>query len=527
MSNAAVRGVSHRERRRAGGWPRRAILAVAGSAALAFLCLVGATNLALRSDWLSGQINSDPATLFVTYTGARSLVPGRLRFDTLVLRSRDSNIEWEARLEGVSVRVRLFDLLRRRFRAGSVRADALSFRLRERLERPEATPARLARYPRIAGFGEPPLRDPPAPPAPPGNPWSVVVDDLSVGLVREIWIDSWRWTGAARVTGGLFLRSGLEAEVFPSELAVGRGTLHWGEETVSRETAGSVRAALPRFDTQAYPGNEVWKIMSGAASLRGTLDGLAFLAPAGGGPRLAPGGAGTVRARVALRDGRGSARLDAEASAVVMRLGEADAAGRGPRKRLRAPDRFSGRERCVRRHARQAAGRLAGGRRRRAVERRARDTTGPARARGRVSRRASLGAAGRRPAARGPGALRPAEVDRGPSRSPGLRGVGPPARVARAPRALASAGGGRDVLDRRGLARGPRPPLGGASHPQGRPLPRARPRRQRDVAAPRGRRRLVRRGRPARGTPDGSASRFARVRSAQQVGRRERVILRR
>jgi hypothetical protein len=305
-----------------GGRLRRAVLRVAGFAALGFLCLVGATNVVLRSDWLSGKINSDPATLFVTYTGARSLLPGRLRFDTLVLRSRDSNIEWEARLEGALVRVRLSDLLRRRFRAVSVRADALSFRLRERLERPEATPARLSRYPPIAGFGEPPLRDPPAPPAPPGDPWRVVVDDLRVGLVREIWIDSWRWTGEARVTGGFFLRPGIEAEVFPSELAVGQGTLHWGEGTVSRETIGSVRAALPRFDTQAYPGNEVWKIMSGAASLRSTLDGLVFLAPAGGGPRLAPGGAGTSRARVVLQGGRGSARLDMAASAVVVRLGE-------------------------------------------------------------------------------------------------------------------------------------------------------------------------------------------------------------
>src|ERR1039458_2970781 len=200
MPNAAFRGVSPRERRTTGGRLRRAILGVAGSAALGFLCLVGATNLVLRSDWLSGQINSDPATLFVTYTGARSLLPGSLRFDTLLLRSRDSNIEWEARLEGVSIRVRLFDLLRRRFRAGSVRADALSFRLRERLERPEATPARLARFPRIAGFAEPPLRDPPAPPAPPGDPWLVVADGPRLGLVREIWIDSWRWTGAARVT---------------------------------------------------------------------------------------------------------------------------------------------------------------------------------------------------------------------------------------------------------------------------------------------------------------------------------------
>src|SRR5450756_2085836 len=131
--------------------PRQVVLGLVGALCVFLVFVVGATNVVLRSDWLSGQINSDPATLFVTYTGARSLLPGSLRFDTLLLRSRDSNIEWEARLEEVSIRVRLFDLLRRRFRTGSMRADALSFRLRERLERSEAIPARLARYPRIVG----------------------------------------------------------------------------------------------------------------------------------------------------------------------------------------------------------------------------------------------------------------------------------------------------------------------------------------------------------------------------------------
>ena len=110
--------------------PRQVVLGLVGALCVFLVFVVGATNVVLRSDWLSGQINSDPATLFVTYTGARSLLHGSLRFDTLLLRSRDSNIEWEARLEEVSIRVRLFDLLRRRFRAGPVRANALSFRLR-------------------------------------------------------------------------------------------------------------------------------------------------------------------------------------------------------------------------------------------------------------------------------------------------------------------------------------------------------------------------------------------------------------
>jgi hypothetical protein len=147
------------------------------------------------------------------------------------------------------------------------------------------------------------------------------VRGLSVETVREIWIDSWRWTGTARLSGGLFLRSGIEAEVLPSELIVGRGTLHWGSEVASTEIAGNLRGAIPRFRTDAFRGNDVWRIVSGSAALRGSLDGLGFLAPEGGGPRLAPGGAGAIRVRVELAGGRGSARIDARAAPVLAVLG--------------------------------------------------------------------------------------------------------------------------------------------------------------------------------------------------------------
>lgn len=286
---------------------------VAAAAVAGVLVLDMATGFVLRSDWLLGQIDSDPDSLFVTFTEPRaSLVPGHLRFATLTLRSRDSNVEWEARLENASVDVALLDLAARRFRARTVRAAGLTFRLRERLTHDEATPARASRYPHIAGYPDPPRRDPPAPPEAPGNPWRVVVDDLRVDLVRAIWIDAWRWEGTGGVTGGFRLRPGIEAEVLPSELTVARGTLHWGKHVVSRDTAGCVRARLPRFDTQAYPGNKVWKIMSGSASLDGTLDAVPFVSPDGSRSSLT--GGGSARVRVSIRDGRGggnvSARLD-------------------------------------------------------------------------------------------------------------------------------------------------------------------------------------------------------------------------
>ena len=298
----------------------RLVLVLAGGGLLLVLALWGVTGLVLRSDWLLKQVDADPDSLLVTFTSPRSsLLPGRLRFGTLTIRSRDSNAEWEARLEDVTVEVALADLFRRRFHASSVRAGVLTFRLRERLTKAEATPARAARFPRIEGYADPPMLEPAAGPASPGDPWRLVVDDLRVALVREIWIDSWRWAGEGRLAGGFFLRPGHEAEVFPSELAVEQGTLHWGDEVESRATAGSVQAALPRWNTQAYPGNDVWKIVSGAVSLGGSLDSLAFLAPDGSGPRLAAGG--TVRARVHLQGGKGKARLDVAAERLAMRVG--------------------------------------------------------------------------------------------------------------------------------------------------------------------------------------------------------------
>ena len=292
--------------RRASRW----LLLLAAGAAAGVFALAGATGFVLRSDWLLGQIDADPDSLFVTFTQARaSLVPGRIRFATLTLRSRDRNVEWEARLEDVTVDVALRSLAARRFHAETVRVGTLTFRLRERLAPGEATSARAGRYPPIAGFRNPPLRDPPAPPEAPGDPWCVVVDDLRVALVREIWIDAWRWEGKGRLSGGLFLRSGIEAEVFPGELNLESGTLHWGSYAVSRGTAGLVRAALPRFDTQKYPGNEVWKIMSGAASLDGTLDALPFLSTDGGKAPIE--GGGSARARVSMTNGRGGGRVTA------------------------------------------------------------------------------------------------------------------------------------------------------------------------------------------------------------------------
>lgn len=284
--------------------------------------VVLASNVLLRTNLLRSLINGDPDSFVVEYRGARSWFPGHLSFDSLTLRSNDHNAEFEAALRGLELRVSLADLLRRRFHATRVRARKLEFRLRELLRREEATPARLARYPGIEGFADPPLlQTTPSRSEPAGSPWRVVIDDLAVASVEEIWIDAWKWTGKGRVAGEFELLPGREARVGPARLEVTVGELLHGDSKVAQRTFGAVWCELPRYDTQAYPGNDVWKIMSGGSELRGDLASLAFLSPDAGGSVLS-GGVGAIRERVALKEGMGKVRVEVTARDVTVRKAE-------------------------------------------------------------------------------------------------------------------------------------------------------------------------------------------------------------
>jgi hypothetical protein len=299
---------------RAAGW---GLLGLLGLAVLVVL----ATNVLLRTSLLRKLLNAKPEELVVDYRGAASWIPGRISFDSLTLRSRDRNIEFEAALQGVTLRVSLADLVRRRFHATRLRARELAFRLRERMSHEEATPARLARYPRIAGYADPPLLPTtPSSAESAGDPWRVVIDDLEIAGVEEIWIDSWKWNGKGKVAGGFELLPGREARVGPARLEVAAGTLRYGDSKVAERTLGAVWCDFPRFDSRTRPGNDVWKILSGGSTLKADLGSLAFLSSDSGDPRLS-GGAGSIRERIRMQDGVGSVHVSVTARDVTVRTG--------------------------------------------------------------------------------------------------------------------------------------------------------------------------------------------------------------
>ena len=200
---------------RQGRWIAIALVIVAVLVAVVALVV---PNALLRSDFIRKQINKDPDSGWLEYESATSRWPGTVHVKNLLFRDRDPKAEWAFQLEDGNVTYSLGDLLRRRFHVTRLSGHGFIFRVRSRLTRAEATPARLSRLPPIPGFPDPPLLGPSAPESPAtGKEWTFLVEGIEIDAVREIWIEGYRCTGESRVTGGFFLRPKQRAQIYPSK----------------------------------------------------------------------------------------------------------------------------------------------------------------------------------------------------------------------------------------------------------------------------------------------------------------------
>ena len=286
--------------------------------------VVLATNVVLKTSMLRSWVNTEPEKTFLDYDDASSEFPGRVTVRRFVLRSRDQNTEWIARIGEARLRVNLFDLARKRFRATHVRGTELSFRLRQRLTPERLTRAEIERQPPIEGFPSPPRADPGARTRPEDpTAWRVALEDLAIDGVSEIWIDGFRLEGDARVAGAFALHPTVTAEVAPSRLEIASGTLSFGRDAAIEPLSGTVLCSIPRFRTHEVPGNEIWKIVRGRARLGGAIPSLAFLNPLLGEPSRPR--FGEAKGRIAMSASVGSSgasgAMRIETTGTVVRFG--------------------------------------------------------------------------------------------------------------------------------------------------------------------------------------------------------------
>jgi hypothetical protein len=266
--------------------PRAQRIARAASAVLSRLLLVVAAlelvwvvaaNVALKTSLLSGVFNSSP-DLKISYRSASSPWPGRVRLEGLSLRMEDYNVQFLLTVERAYVDISLLELPKRTFHALWVDADGVSFKMRHKVHAVENA-RRLAAYPKIEGFSDPPLyRGPKPPPISDADYdlWKIQIEDVTA-RVKELWFLEYRYTGKGIARGSFLLQPARSFELSLSRLDLFGGRLTLAERPVAETVNGGIACQVKSFDVQKTAGLAPFDNVS--LDLELALDGgdLAFL----------------------------------------------------------------------------------------------------------------------------------------------------------------------------------------------------------------------------------------------------------
>jgi hypothetical protein len=241
---------------------------------LAVLYLAG-MNVFLGTHLFRNLISAEPESLRIEYDRAYSLWPGSIHVEGLSIRGRDSNVEWILRLDRCDFRVVFADLARMKFHTERVRGDGLSLRARLRADR--VRPGTMAALPPVPGFPDPPIADvgPPRPPIPDAtyHLWSVDLEDVVADHVREIWIDTVRYSGDLEVRGRWAFRPMRTLDVGPATIDVRALDVGYGEvESWASTLRGHLAVRVFPVDLQAVLGVHLIDSVSVSGGLRGTAE---------------------------------------------------------------------------------------------------------------------------------------------------------------------------------------------------------------------------------------------------------------
>jgi hypothetical protein len=243
--------------------------------------------------------------LRVDYTSAYSVVPGRIEVEGLRVRFHDRNVEMQIGVEVGTLDVSLHELALKRFHALRVDGKKVTYRMRHKVSRVGKEGLRLAAYPPIPGFKDPPLyakgEDRPAPPIPDESYdlWEVLIEGVRAE-VTEVWILEYRYQGPGLATGAFHVQPARTYEVMDAALALSGGKLTLGDAVVATKAKLDIDCVVTKSDTQKLKGLEPFQHVT--AGVRGRLEGMdltfvnAYL-----GPRLGADATGQARLETDLK----------------------------------------------------------------------------------------------------------------------------------------------------------------------------------------------------------------------------------
>lgn len=265
--SALARG--RRDLRRVPRWLRVVLHVVVG----AFLLYLVAANVVLKTHLLRGWLSKDENKLKVEYTSAWSAYPGHVRVHDLKVRYQDSNIQMLIGLEHATLRFDLLAATKHTVRISKLSAEGTTFLMRHKVESLEGSEGRVAAFPPIEGFPDPPVEKKiPKPPIPDEqyDLWTIELAEVSA-TVHEVWTMEYRYRGDGRLTGGFHLKPKRELWVAPSVMVTTGGVLSLGDQDLIRGGEGRFEAQIEPFDTREPKGVEVLRHLTARVRQRGEL----------------------------------------------------------------------------------------------------------------------------------------------------------------------------------------------------------------------------------------------------------------
>ncbi len=297
------------------------------------LILAAALEIALHTFlnvWLAIALNNRPERFHLSHDLAWMVVPGEVHVRGLKIRQQGKRDQWILEVDRATVRIDVLTLLDRRFRITHAVASGAGFRWRARADVRQGP--RSLGEPDIPGFTNPPD---PTPEAlyPPARPWRVELEDLDITNIREIWLDDFRYSGAARVQGSLTIQAHKWLEAESILLSVHQGQLTRDDESLVTGLHGEVAFDLVGSEPKEMVGRSLLGAMSGTVALQANIHGLEFLEYyMGGAPWLdLRGGQGAVELDLRMEDGafRVGSRVLVEMADVVAGMQDHTVVGDG------------------------------------------------------------------------------------------------------------------------------------------------------------------------------------------------------
>jgi hypothetical protein len=243
-------------------------------------------NVVLRSGVIKTQVERAEG-FHLDYSGAYTLWPGHVHLRDFSLRFEDYNVQFEIALESAELDVSLTELAFKKFHVTKLDAQDSRFRFRHKLIVVGDDAERVAAYPPIRGFADPPYYHGVRPPPIADEDydlWEVRVEHVTA-RVSELWVMEHRFVGEGVARGSFVVRPSRWVQVEPAELLLERGRMTLGQHVVAEEVRGRIRCSVPDMQVQKSEGRQVLREISSSIRLelaRGHLDFLqAYLARLG------------------------------------------------------------------------------------------------------------------------------------------------------------------------------------------------------------------------------------------------------